>query len=87
MKRLNPAKAYPDIFIAEPRGKYHGLYVELKRCYADLCTKSGKYRKTQHIEEQRQMLQFLRQKGYCARFACGFEEAQFIISDYLDRRR
>lgn len=30
MKRAGYKKGFPDIFIYEPRGKYHGLAVELK---------------------------------------------------------
>jgi len=43
IKRLNPDRGWPDIFVAEPRGKYHGLYTE------DLYAKNGEYRKTKHI--------------------------------------
>ncbi|MFZ2602521.1 MAG: VRR-NUC domain-containing protein [Candidatus Omnitrophota bacterium] len=30
MKRAGYRKGYPDISIFEPRGKYHGMFVELK---------------------------------------------------------
>lgn len=85
-KRLNPVRAWPDIFIAEPRKKYHGLFIELKKNHNDLYTKSGNYRQTQHIEEQRAMLWALQIKGYLTMFACGFEETMQLINDYLDRR-
>ena len=87
IKKLNPDRAWPDIFIAEPRGKYHGLFVELKRSLDDLYTKGGSFRETQHIKEQRHILRILRQKGYKTEFACGFKELQNVVSDYLDRRK
>lgn len=86
IKRLNPYRAWPDIFIAEPRRNHHGLFIELKRNHNDLYAKSGNYRQTQHIEEQRAMLLELQMNGYFAVFACGFEKAKQQIDDYLDRR-
>jgi len=86
-KRLNPNRAWPDIFIAEPRSVFRGLFIELKRCRSELLTKDGQYRKTKHIEEQRAVLSVLRSKGYRAEFGCGFDEVKQIIDDYLDRRR
>lgn len=84
--RLNPWRAWPNIFIAEPRGKYHSLFIELKKSTADLYRKNGSFRQTQHLEEQRHILQYLQRKGYKAIFACGFDEAKNIVDDYLDRR-
>ena len=93
VKRLNPYRAWPDIFIAEPRtltaanrvhkGQYQGLFIELKRCYSDLYTKNGEYRKTQHIQEQKEMLTLLLIKGYKAVFSCGFEDTRKAIDSYL----
>ena len=37
-----------------------------------------------HIEEQAEMLKKLRERGYKAEFAVGFEEAKQIIDEYLD---
>jgi len=86
MAKLNN-RAWPDIFIAEPKGRYHGLFIELKRYRTDLFTKSGHFRKTQHIQEQREVIRLLSQRGYFACFACGFTQAVWIIADYLDKRK
>ena len=82
-KRLNPNRAWPDIFIAEPRGDYHGLFIELKRSRDLLYTKKGEIRTNKHIQEQAKMLDNLRKRGYQAVFAGGFEETQEIIKKYL----
>lgn len=84
IKRINPHRAYPDVFIAEPCGGYHGLYIELKRKYSDLYTQSGKMRQTKHIKEQAKMLERLRKRGYRATFSVGLEPTQKLISDYLN---
>ncbi|MCD4651268.1 MAG: hypothetical protein K8S56_05715 [Candidatus Cloacimonetes bacterium] len=86
IKRLQPYRAFPDIQICEPRGRFSGLFIELKKTRSDLYTKTGAYRQTSHISEQRTVLANLKRKGYQAVFACGFDEAKQIISDYLDRR-
>lgn len=41
---------------------------------------------TEHIAEQAKVLESLRQRGYCAEFAVGFEEAKKIIDEYLGSR-
>lgn len=40
MKRMGYKKGFPDIFIAEPRKQYHGLFIELK--YKNKPTKEQK---------------------------------------------
>ena len=67
-------KGFPDNFIAEPRGKYHGLFIELKR------TKNSTSRKG---KEQREWIKALNEKGYKAEFAFGAEEAKRIVLEYL----
>jgi len=86
MKRLNPVRGWPDILILEPREKYHGLAIELKKSRADLYTKKGKLKKTQHLKEQAQMLSCLKERGYFACFAFGFEETQQEIRRYLEKK-
>lgn len=80
-KRLKSSRAYPDLFIAEPRNGKHGLYLELKA--ANIYLKDGSISKERHINEQNEMLALLRKKGYAAEFAVGFEAARATIDGYL----
>ena len=82
-KRLQQNRGYPDLFIAEPRGKYHGAYIELKKAGTRIFKKNGTLVADEHIREQFDTLEQLRRKGYVAEFACGFDEAKRIIDEYL----
>ena len=79
-------RGWPDLFIAEPqphgRDWYHGLFIELKRADARLKKKTGEWA-NDHIAEQAEMLDKLRDKGYRAEFAIGFGEAADLIDEYL----
>ncbi|MEE0887909.1 MAG: hypothetical protein U0L97_01695 [Candidatus Saccharimonadaceae bacterium] len=75
-------RAWPDMMIAEPIGKYHGLFIELKREGARLKKQNGEWASS-HIAEQNIMLNELSNKGYKAEFAIGFEQALDLIDDYL----
>jgi hypothetical protein len=55
-----------------PSGRYHGLYIELKR------QKGGKT-----SQNQLDWLNYLREKGYYAEVAHGFDEAREIVLHYL----
>lgn len=76
-------RGYPDLFIAEMRNGYGGLYIELKTEKARTFLKDGKTPATPHIKEQAQMLEKLEKKGYKAVFGIGFEQTKKIIDDYL----
>jgi hypothetical protein len=94
-KRLNGGRrSWPDMFIAETviskirhddgsYNAYSGLFVELKREGTRIFKKDGKLVADEHIREQFDMLEQLRQRGYMAEFACGFDEAKKIIDKYL----
>lgn len=95
-KRLNGGRrAWPDMFIAEPRCSQEavenwdvksfraGLFIELKKEGTRIFKKDGTLVSDEHIREQYDMLEDLRQRGYAAEFACGFDEAKKIIDEYL----
>jgi hypothetical protein len=81
--KLRSSKGFPDLVIYESRGKFKALFIELKKDRNELFCKDGSFRKTEHIESQRVMLNNLNEKGYRAVFACGFDEAKGVIDEYL----
>lgn len=83
-KRLNGGRrSWPDMFLAEPKDKYSGLFIELKKEGVRIFKKDGALVADEHIREQFDMLHDLRRKGYAAEFACGFDEARMLIDDYM----
>ena len=92
-KRLQGGRrAWPDVMVAETVLKhregrtytaYSGLFIELKRQGTKIYRKDGRLVSDAHIREQFDMLEQLRQRGYMAEFACGFDEAKEIIDEYL----
>ena len=80
---LRSNRAMPDLHIFEPKGMFHGLFIELKRSGEKLWNKEGNYR-TPHLEEQFKVLTALEDRGYKAKFAIGAEEAKKIVTDYMN---
>lgn len=89
-------KRFRDHFIEIPGGNpfrfshiyriiMPGLFLELKKEGTRLKKKNGEWA-TEHIKEQAEMLSQLRQRGYCAEFAVGFDEAKEIVNAYLGNR-
>jgi rhodanese-related sulfurtransferase len=62
----------PDLVIAEPRGVFHGLYIEMKR------QKGGKVSKEQEAMHER-----LRNKGYAVAVCAGCSEAWEVFERYI----
>lgn len=60
----------------------NGLFLELKKDGTRLKEKNGDWA-NEHVAEQAQVLEKLRERGYCAEFAVGLEEAKRIIDEYL----
>ena len=95
MKALNGGiRAWPDLFIAETtiskkRQKdgsytaYSGLFLEIKKDGVRIFKQDGTLVSDEHIREQFDMLADLRQRGYAAEFAIGFEGAKKLIDDYM----
>lgn len=97
-KRQNGGRrAWPDMFIAQASenvdskdwnnkvrewGFYFGLFLELKKDGTRLKKRNGEWA-SEHIAEQAEVMQKLREEGYKAVFAVGFEAAKKEIDDYL----
>lgn len=62
----------PDLFLPAPRGKYHGLFLELKRQYGGRVSPA-----------QKAWMDELQAQGYVARVACGWEDASETLRWYL----
>ena len=73
----------PDLCFCEPRGKYHGLYIEMKRRPKTL--KSGKksYAGISVSDNQKNFIQRLKDRGYKAEVCYGEDEAWKLLNDYL----
>jgi hypothetical protein len=80
LKELRSGTKLPDLWIIEPRGGYFGLFIEIKANF--FFKKNGQY-KTKHIADQAVMLEKLRNKGYFANFATGFESCRNMIDNYM----
>lgn len=79
-----PSKGQPDLLIIEPRGCYIGLALELKRDGATLYKKDGTFRKNEHLDNQQEVLEMYRQRGWQTGFAQGWDQAELLITIYLN---
>ena len=75
LKRQGVKAGVSDIFIPLARGKYHGLYIELK-------TKTGK-----PSAEQKEFISDMHRNGYAAVFCYGAEEAIEATKQYLKLKK
>lgn len=82
IRPLNGGFEYEGYCIGEEFILWQGLFLELKKDGTRLKKKNGDWA-TDHIAEQAEVLQKLRDRGYCAEFAVGFDEAKRIIDEYL----
>ena len=81
--KLRSNKGFPDIAIYEPRGKFHGFFVELKR-EGEVLYKLNEDPKTDHIQDQLNCQRLLMAKGYYSTIAIGWEDAKIKINNYLN---
>ena len=82
-KKMQKLRAWPDLFLPEPRGTFSGLFIELKSAISSEVLRDGTVGNGEHVREQREVLAMLEQRGFRADFAVGFEGAQNLINDYL----
>ena len=72
LKREGVRKGVPDICLPAPRGKHHGLYIEMK-------VDSNK-----PSPEQERYIAYLKSQSYCVQVCYGFDSAINIIVKYLE---
>lgn len=60
-----------------------GLYLKIKTESNSPYKKDGTLKKDKHLDEQAEMLEKLRARGYKAEFGVGIEECKKIIDEYL----
>ena len=75
-KRMGYLAGTADILIFEPRGRYHGLFIEMKRPKGGVVS-----------DKQKEFLQRANERGYYAVVCCGFEEAKKVIDDYFSLQK
>lgn len=71
-KAMGVKRGVPDLFLAEPRDGYHGLYIEMKR------VKGGELSR-----EQKDWIEALRESGYRVEVCKGWQAASEVLIDYL----
>jgi len=85
MSKQRSKHKIPDLLIFEPKGKYKGLFIEVKRNESDVFLKDGfTFKKSDHIKEQYKTLQLLDSKGYFATFGFGFIHTVEVIKKYMN---
>lgn len=62
----------PDLFLAVPKGQYHGLFIEMKKQRGGVVS-----------ESQKACMDMLSTNGYCVTVCHGFIEAKQKIESYL----
>ncbi len=72
LKREGALAGVSDIFLPVSRGRYHGLYIELK-------VKGGKL-----SENQKWWIEETTRQGYLAKVCFGWVEAKGVIERYLE---
>ena len=81
--RLKSNKGVPDLFIAEPRGGYGGLFLEIKKAGTKVFKSNGEIYKVEHLMRQYEVLSRLKDLGYVAEFVIGFDHAKAVIDEYF----
>ena len=72
LRRQGMKKGVPDLCLPVARGKYHGLYIEMK---------AGRNKPT---VDQQWWLEALERQGFRAVWCSGWEQAKEEISEYLN---
>lgn len=83
-KKLRSSNGFPDLVIYEQRRGFNALFLELKRNGVVIHLRNGNMTSDAHIQEQATMHKALKDRGYYADFAVGFDEAKKLIDWYFE---
>lgn len=72
MKDEGVRAGIPDLFLAVPRGRFHGLFVEMKKPQGGVVS-----------DAQKACMEMLSSNDYCVAVCRGFIDAQEAIKGYL----
>ena len=72
LKSVGLRKGVPDLFLPVPKGKFHGLWIEMKRLKGSKTSK-----------EQKEWIDALNGQGYFAAVCFGWVEAKETIERYM----
>lgn len=75
LKKEGVRRGVPDMFLALPRGGWHGLFIEMKRRRGGVVS-----------PEQAAYIEALRAQGYRAEVCKGCDEALEVLRDYLSAK-
>ncbi|MDQ1855741.1 hypothetical protein [Chryseobacterium sp. WLY505] len=76
-----PGFKTPDVIVFEPRGKFTGLFMELK--VVKPFKLNGELKADKHIQEQAESINKLIKRGYHASFQWEFNQIVKLINWYL----
>ena len=82
--KIQHSNGQPDMFLFKRVGKYVGLAIELKKDTANPYRKDGKLKAGQHLKEQKEWLDYLKEEGWYAVFSCGVSDTIELIDKYLN---
>lgn len=85
-KKLRSHGGFPDLMIFEQRGRYSGLFIELKADGAVLFKKDGSLSGVEHIQNQAKTHELLADRGFMVAFSQGFDKTKELIDKYLNLR-
>lgn len=72
MKDEGVRSGIPDLFLAVPRGNFHGLFIEMKKSQGGVVS-----------DNQKACMEILSNCNYCVSVCHGFIDAQEAIKGYL----
>jgi len=83
LKRTRSKHAQLDIIICEPKGTYHGLFLEVKKDISEVFKKNGELKQNKHVKDQSETISHLKSKGYFVNYVFSLEEAVNILDSYM----